>query len=55
MTRPAIVIALPPGESDPVSSELLEAGFEVILVEEPAELIAALADPAGRRGDDPRR
>jgi pilus assembly protein CpaE len=43
LTRPAIAIALPPGESDPVSSELLEAGFEVILVEEPSELIAALA------------
>ena len=43
MARPAIAIALPPGESDPVSSELLEAGFEVILVEEPVELTAALA------------
>jgi pilus assembly protein CpaE len=43
LARPAIVIALPPGESDPVSAELLGAGFEVISVEEPAELIAALA------------
>lgn len=43
MARPAIVIALPPGESIPVSAELLEAGFEVITVEEPDELIGTLA------------
>jgi pilus assembly protein CpaE len=43
LARPAIVIALPPDESIPVSAELLAAGFEVIAVEEPDELIAALA------------
>jgi pilus assembly protein CpaE len=43
LARPAIVVALPLSESNPVSAELLEAGFEVITVEEPAELVAALA------------
>ena len=43
MARPAIVVALPPAEADPVGAELLAAGFEVIAVEEPTELIAALA------------
>jgi pilus assembly protein CpaE len=43
LARPAIVIALPPGESVPVSAELLAAGFEIIEVEDPGELTAALA------------
>lgn len=43
MARPAIVIALPPGESIPVSAELAAAGFEVISVNQPDELISALA------------
>ena len=43
MARPAIVIALPPNESIPVGAELLEAGFEVITVQGPDELTAALA------------
>ncbi len=43
MARPAIVVALPLSESNPVSAELLGAGFEVITVEEPSELVAALA------------
>jgi DNA-binding response OmpR family regulator len=43
LARPAIVVALPPSESIPVSAELLEADFEVITVEEPDELIATLA------------
>ena len=43
MARPAIVIALPPSESIPVSAELIAAGFEVIEVGSPDELIATLA------------
>jgi pilus assembly protein CpaE len=43
LARPAIVVALPPDESDPVEAELLGAGFEVISVDEPAELVDALA------------
>jgi pilus assembly protein CpaE len=43
LTRPAIAVALPPAEAEPVSAELLAAGFAVVLVEEPAELVAALA------------
>jgi pilus assembly protein CpaE len=43
LPRPAIVVALPPGEADPVEAELLTAGFEVVAVESPAELYAALA------------
>jgi pilus assembly protein CpaE len=43
LARPAIVVALPQTEADPVSAELLGAGFEVITVEEPAEMVAALA------------
>ena len=42
MARPTIVVALPPAESDPVSAELLSAGFEVIAVDGPPELEAAL-------------
>jgi MinD-like ATPase involved in chromosome partitioning or flagellar assembly len=43
LARPAIVVALPPEEAEPVEAELLVAGFEVIAVEQPAELLAALA------------
>ncbi len=43
MARPAVVIVLPPSESVPVSAELHAAGFDVIAVEEPAELTATLA------------
>jgi pilus assembly protein CpaE len=42
LARPAIVIALPPSESIPVSAELLGAGFEVIAIEDPDELVATL-------------
>jgi pilus assembly protein CpaE len=41
--RPSIAIALPPDESGPVASELREAGFNVITVNEPDELEALLA------------
>jgi len=43
LARPAVVIALPPSESLPVSAELREAGFELVAVEEPDELVATLA------------
>jgi pilus assembly protein CpaE len=43
LARPAVAVALPPGESVPVSAELLEAGFEVIAVDDVDELTAALA------------
>ena len=43
MARPAIVLALPPEEADPVEAELLVAGFEVVSVDGPGEMIAALA------------
>ena len=36
MARPAVIVALPPNESIPVSTELLMAGFEVIEVERSA-------------------
>ena len=42
MARSAIVVALPPDEADPVASELLMAGFEVITVERPHQLESAL-------------
>ena len=42
MARPTIVVALPQAESDPVCAELLSAGFEVIAVDHPHELEAAL-------------
>jgi pilus assembly protein CpaE len=41
--RPSIAIALPPDESGPVATELREAGFNVITVNEPDELEALLA------------
>jgi len=41
--RPSIAIALPPDESVPVATELREAGFNVITVNEPDELEALLA------------
>ena len=43
MARPAVVVALPPGESAPVCAELVGAGFDVIEVLDPAELKRALA------------
>jgi pilus assembly protein CpaE len=42
VARPAVIVALPPNESIPVSTELLGAGFEVIEVERPQQLEAAL-------------
>jgi MinD-like ATPase involved in chromosome partitioning or flagellar assembly len=41
--RPTIVIALPPDESVPVTTELREAGFTVVTVTQPDELEALLA------------
>jgi MinD-like ATPase involved in chromosome partitioning or flagellar assembly len=38
VARPAVIVALPPNESIPVSTELLTAGFEVLEVEDPREL-----------------
>ena len=43
MARPAIVIALPPAERQPVVEELRSAGFEAISIATPAELDALLA------------
>jgi MinD-like ATPase involved in chromosome partitioning or flagellar assembly len=42
VARPAVIVALPPNESIPVSTELLGAGFEVMEVEDPRELEQAL-------------
>ena len=42
MARPAVIVALPPTESIPVSTELLAAGFEVFEVDEPRQLESAL-------------
>lgn len=42
MARSAIVVALPPNESDPVCAELAMAGFEAISVEAPFQLEALL-------------
>jgi pilus assembly protein CpaE len=42
VARPAVIVALPPNESIPVSTELLVAGFEVMEVEDPRELEQAL-------------
>lgn len=42
MTRPAVVVALPPGESGPVISELADAGFETFPVTTVAELETVL-------------
>ena len=42
MARSAIVVALPPTESDPVCAELAMAGFEAIAVEAPFQLEALL-------------
>jgi MinD-like ATPase involved in chromosome partitioning or flagellar assembly len=42
MPRPAVVVALPPGESVYVCAELEEAGFDVIEVLDPTELKKAL-------------
>ncbi len=42
MARPAVIVALPPNEAIPVSTELLMAGFEVMEVEDPRALEEAL-------------
>jgi len=42
MPRPAVVVALPPGESVYVCAELVEAGFDVIEVLDPPDLKRAL-------------
>jgi pilus assembly protein CpaE len=42
VTRPAVVVALPPAESGPVVSELTDAGFETFPVKTPEELEAVL-------------
>ena len=42
MARHAIVVALPPNESDPVCAELAMAGFEAISVDAPFQLEALL-------------
>lgn len=43
MARPAVVIALPPDEAAPVASELREAGFPSIVVDQPDQLESLLA------------
>ncbi len=43
MARPAVVVALPKGESGPVVSELTDAGFEALEVGSPAELETVLS------------
>ena len=43
MARPAVVVALPKGESSPVVSELADAGFEALEVGTPADLEAVLS------------
>lgn len=42
MARHAIVVALPPSESDPVCAELAMAGFEAIAIDAPFQLEALL-------------
>jgi len=42
VARPAVIVALPPNEAIPVSTELLMAGFEVMEVEDPRALEEAL-------------
>jgi MinD-like ATPase involved in chromosome partitioning or flagellar assembly len=42
VARPAVIVALPPSEAIPVSTELLGAGFEVLEVEDPRQLEEAL-------------
>jgi hypothetical protein len=42
VARPAVIVALPPNESIPVATELLQAGFEVMEVEDPREFEQAL-------------
>lgn len=43
MTRPAVVIALPPDEASPVGAELRDAGFPVLTVASAEELATLLA------------
>ena len=42
MSRPAIVIALPPDEAAPVADELRSAGFPTLIVADPVELETVL-------------
>src|SRR4051812_49929564 len=42
MARPAVVVALPPGESVYVCAELAEAGYDVVEVLDAADLKRAL-------------
>jgi MinD-like ATPase involved in chromosome partitioning or flagellar assembly len=44
VARPAVIVALPTHESETVCIELVDAGFSVIIVEEPRELEQALDD-----------
>ena len=44
MRRASIVVALPPGELEPVSEELRGAGFDAIAIRHPGELEALFAD-----------
>ena len=46
MARPAVVVALPKGESGPVLSELADAGFEALEVASPGDLEIVLAKRA---------
>ena len=46
MARPAVVVALPKGESGPVLSELADAGFEALEVASPGDLETVLAKRA---------
>ena len=55
MARPAVIVALPPTESIPVSTELLAAGFEVFEVDEPRQLESAPRRPSRRGPRHPRR
>ena len=55
VSRPAVVVALPPTESGVVCAELSSAGFEVIPVTQPRELEQALEDRRDIGAGDPRR
>jgi pilus assembly protein CpaE len=44
MRRATVIVALPPGELEPVSTELQGAGFDAIAIRRPEELEALLAD-----------
>jgi hypothetical protein len=44
MPRPAVVVALPREETEPVVSELKGAGFEAVAIDRPAALEALLRE-----------